>query len=380
MPNAPRSQASDLPPGSATSSYGNPAIGDCAPGQDTAEARNDRPLSRDDWLEAYRRMLLIRRFEERAGQLFGLGLIGGYCHLCIGREAVVVGLRFAAEPGDPLVASERCHGHLLAAGVPAAAAMAELMGRATGISGGKGGSQNLFARQHAFFGGYGRGAAAPVGAGLALAQTVRTGGGVVWAICDGADADHGQFGEALRLAAHWSLPIVLVIENDSATGDGAAAPVEGPSGGFRSCGLAGRGVAFGVPGEQVDGMDIGSVREAAVRAARRARAGQGPTLIETITCRYRGHAMADAARTSAQPTSREELQRLRERTDPLEGLKGRLVRGGLASASELAAIEAEVRASVSAAVEHARAAPEPEAGALDRDVATPCLASACPMP
>ena len=244
-----------------------------------------------DAISIYRAMLLIRRFEEKAGQLFGMGLIGGFCHLYIGQEAVVVGMRLAARETDQFIASYRHHGHLLACGVDPRAVMAEMTGRRGGVSGGKGGSMHMFAPDCDYFGGHGIvGAQASLGTGLAFANAYRSDGRVC--ICffgDGA-ADQGQVAESFNMAAHWRLPIVFVIENNRAQPAGAGdEPVR----------LANRGAAFDIPGESIDGMCVEAVREAGARAVARARSGAGPAILEMRTERYRGHSLADPANTGA---------------------------------------------------------------------------------
>lgn len=314
-------------------------------------------LSPEQEIRAYRDMLLVRRFEEKAGQLYGMGHIGGFCHLCIGQEAVVVGLRLAAGSDDELIATYRHHGHMLAAGMDPRAVMAELAGRAGGASKGKGGSMHMFSRAHRYYGGHGIvGANVPLGAGLAFAIAYRGGGGICWCSLGDCAVDQGQVYETLNLAARWSLPLVLVIENNACAGGGGE-PDAGRS-------LAQRGGAFAIPGEKADGMDVRAVKAAAERAASHARSGAGPYLLELSTMRYRGHSMSNPGRYR----SREEAAAAREATDPIEMAKGRLLRAALTSEVQLKAIDREVRAIVQGAAEHAMSDAEPDARELLTDV------------
>src|SRR5260221_6615319 len=219
-------------------------------------------FTRDQELSAYRHMLLIRRFEEKAGQLYGMGFIGGFCHLYIGQEAVVVGLQMAQKDGDQVVTSYRDHGHMLASGMDPKGVMAELTGRRGGYSRGKGGSMHMFSREKQFFGGHGIvGAQVPIGAGLAFANKYRGNDHVsVTYFGDGA-ANQGQVYEAFNMAAIWKLPVIFVIENNRYA-IGTAAPRSNAMSGH----LGARGAAFGIPSEQVDGMDVRGVGDAADRA------------------------------------------------------------------------------------------------------------------
>jgi len=308
-----------------------------------------------DDISVYRAMLLIRRFEEKAGQLFGMGLIGGFCHLYIGQEAVVVGMRLAARETDQFIASYRHHGHLLACGVDPRAVMAEMTGRRGGVSGGKGGSMHMFAPDCDYFGGHGIvGAQASLGTGLAFANAYRGDGRVC--ICffgDGA-ADQGQVAESFNMAAHWRLPIVFVIENNRAQPAGAGdEPVR----------LAHRGAAFDIPGESIDGMCVEAVREAGARAIARARSGAGPAILEMRTERYRGHSLADPAKYR-----RKDEARAAQAPDPVERAREKILRAGLADEADLKRLDAEVRAIVMEAAEYAAQSPEPDAAELEKDV------------
>lgn len=311
--------------------------------------------STDELLGFYRDMLLIRRFEEKAGQLYGMGLIGGYCHLCIGQEAVAVGLAAAAEPGDRRVCSHRSHGHMLAAGMEPDAIMAELTGRIGGQSRGKGGSMHMFAPELGFFGGHGIvGAPGPIGAGLAFAGWYRGDRSVAFACFGDGAARQGQIWEAMDLAQSWSLPCVFVIENNNvATPLRRGAKIPPP--------LHARAAALGMPAEPVDGMDVLAVRDAARRAAEHARIGRGPFCLEVTTYRYRGHSMADPAKYR----TREEQRRVRESRDPIETLRLRLLDDDAASEKKLREIDAETRERISAAARFAQESPEPAATELD---------------
>ena len=314
----------------------------------------------EEEMHAYREMLKIRRFEEKAGQLYGMGFIGGFCHLYIGQEAVVVGMQMAAEPGDQNITSYRDHGHMLAAGMDPKGVMAELTGRRGGYSKGKGGSMHMFSRDKQFFGGHGIvGAQVPLGAGLAFADKYLKNGRVSLTYFGDGAANQGQVYEAFNMASLWKLPVVFIIENNRYA-MGTAAP--------RSTALAEelgkRGEAFGIPAEQVDGMDVRAVRAAAARAIDYARAGNGPYILEMMTYRYRGHSMSDPAKYR----SKEEVQKMREERDPIEQVKARLLREGTASEDELKKIDAEVRAVVTAAADFAQSDPEPDPSELWTDV------------
>ena len=304
-------------------------------------------------------MLLIRRFEEKASQLYGMGAIGGFCHLYIGQEAVVTGVQHALEPGDSVITGYRCHAHMLAAGVPPKAVMAELTGRAGGASKGKGGSMHMFAPDRGFYGGHGIvGAQVPLGVGLGFAHKYRASDRIsVTCFGDGA-ANQGQVFEAFNMAALWRLPVLFVIENNQYA---MGTSVE------RSAAVADlheRGRAFGIPGERVDGMDVGAVFRAAAAAAAACRAGRGPILLEAMTYRYRGHSMSDPAKYR----SREEVSKVREERDPIRQARAALVAGGHADEEALKEIDRNVRAVVDDAASFAQEAPAPALAALETDV------------
>jgi pyruvate dehydrogenase E1 component alpha subunit len=309
-------------------------------------------------LEYYREMLLIRRFEERAGQMYGMGLIGGFCHLYIGQEAVVVGMQAALKEGDTIVTSYRDHGHMLACGMDPNGVMAELTGRRSGYSHGKGGSMHMFSREKNFFGGHGIvGAQVPIGTGLAFAHRYRENGLIcVTYLGDGA-INQGQVYESFNMASLWKLPIVYVIENNrygmGTAVDRASARTD----------LFHRGMAYGIPGEQVDGMNVLAVYEAGLAAAEHARSGQGPIILEMLTYRYRGHSMSDPAKYR----TREEVDRMRSEHDPIEQARRRLIEGGITEAS-LKEIDSEVRGRVGAAAQFAQDCPEPDPAELWTDV------------
>ncbi len=317
-------------------------------------------LGSGDELSLYRAMLLIRRFEEKAGQLFGMGLIGGFCHLYIGQEAVVVGMRLAAGESDQFIASYRQHGHLLACGADPKAVMAEMTGRRGGMSRGKGGSMHMFAPENEFFGGHGIvGAQVSLGAGLAFANAYRDDGRVCVAFFGDGAADQGQVAESFNMAARWRLPIVFVIENNRAQPDGEHSSAAASAAAI----LANRGAAFNIPGEQVDGMCVQSVREAGGRAIQWARDGNGPFILEMRTERYRGHSMADPAKYR-----RKDEGRASQAPDPLERMRENILRAGLAQEADLKAIDARIRSIVLEAAEFAAQCPEPDAGDLETDV------------
>jgi len=316
-------------------------------------------VSADELTQYYRDMLLIRRFEEKAGQLYGMGLIGGFCHLYIGQEAVVVGLEAAAEEGDKRVTTYRDHGHMLACGMDPRRIMAELTGRAEGYSGGKGGSMHMFSAEQGFYGGHGIvGANVPLGAGLAFADSYLGRDRVTFTYFGDGAVDQGQVYETFGMAAEWRLPVVFVIENNQSDAETAPRDARGlPE-------LHTRGAAFGIPGEAVDGMDVLAVRDAGRKAVTHCRAGKGPYLLEVRTYRYRGHSMSDPAKYR----TREEGQKMRAEKDAIEHVRDLLLSGGHASEAEIKAIDKEVREIVNAAAEFAKDSPEPAAEALWTDI------------
>jgi pyruvate dehydrogenase E1 component alpha subunit len=317
-------------------------------------ARHDRELL----LTYYRDMLLIRRFEEKAGQLYGMGLIGGFCHLYIGQEAVAVGVQHALRAGDSVITAYRDHGHMLAIGMDPRRVMAELTGRVSGYSKGKGGSMHMFARDKRFYGGHGIvGACVPLGTGIAFAHRYREDGGVcVTYLGDGA-ANQGQVYEAFNMAALWKLPVVYVIENNKY---GMGTSVERASAGTE---LYRRGDAYGIPGRPIDGMDVLALREAAEEAVAHARA-KGPIVLEALTYRYRGHSMSDPAKYR----SRQEVQEVRSERDPIDRLRRVMLEEGLAGEETFKAIDKEIRSIVNEAASFAQDSPEPGPEELYTDV------------
>jgi pyruvate dehydrogenase E1 component alpha subunit len=326
------------------------------------EAREpaQRPnVSRDELLGHYRQMLLIRRFEEKAGQLYGMGLIGGFCHLYIGQEAVVVGLEAAAEEGDKRITSYRDHGHMLACGMDPKGVMAELTGREGGYSRGKGGSMHMFSREKHFYGGHGIVAAqVPIGAGLALADKYKGNGRVTFAYFGDGAANQGQVYETYNMAELWNLPVVFVIENNRyAMGTSVQRSTKSPS-------LWQRGAAYGIKGEEVDGMDVLAVKEAGERAVAICRAGEGPYILEVKTYRYRGHSMSDPAKYR----TREEVQKMKDEHDPIEAVRSLLLTGAHATEDDLKAIDREIKEIVNESAEFAKESPEPDVKELWTDI------------
>jgi len=310
-------------------------------------------------LDFYRQMLLIRRFEERAGQLYGLGLIGGFCHLYIGQEAVAVGMQSALEVGkDSVITGYRDHGHMLAYGIDPKLIMAELTGRAAGISKGKGGSMHMFSVDHGFYGGHGIvGAQVSLGTGLAFKHKYANDGGVCVAYFGDGAANQGQVYESFNMAELWKLPIIYVIENNQYAMGTSVNRSSAEDQLFR------RGESFRIPGLQIDGMDVLAVRGAAEVAVEWVRSGKGPILLELKTYRYRGHSMSDPAKYR----SREEVQAVREKSDPIEHLKRDLVAAGV-SEDEIKKIDNEIKAQVVEAADFAEQMPEPEPQELYTDV------------
>ena len=307
----------------------------------------------------YADMLLIRRFEEKAGQLYGMGLIGGFCHLYIGQEAVVVGMQAALKPGDQVITAYRDHGHMLATGMDPKGVMAELTGRVTGYSKGKGGSMHMFSRDKHFYGGHGIvGAQVPIGTGLAFANRFKKNGAVTLTYFGDGAANQGQVYESFNMAELWKLPVVYVIENNQYA---MGTSVERAS---AEAHLWKRGASFNIPGEEVDGMDVEAVYAAGQRAVEWCRAGKGPIILEMKTYRYRGHSMSDPAKYR----TREEVQMVREKRDPIEHLGHRMVANGLASDDQLKAIDKETRQVVNTAAEYATESPEPDPSELYTDI------------
>ncbi|MCA0873641.1 pyruvate dehydrogenase (acetyl-transferring) E1 component subunit alpha [Seohaeicola saemankumensis] len=316
-------------------------------------------VSAQELTKFYREMLLIRRFEEKAGQLYGMGLIGGFCHLYIGQEAVVVGLEAAAEEGDKRITSYRDHGHMLACGMDPGGVMAELTGREGGLSKGKGGSMHMFSKEKHFYGGHGIvGAQVPLGAGLAFADKYKENGRVTFAYFGDGAANQGQIYETFNMAALWDLPVIFVIENNQyAMGTAQKRSTSTPD-------IYTRGEAFGIPGEAVDGMDVLAVKEASEKATAHCRAGKGPYILEVKTYRYRGHSMSDPAKYR----TREEVQKMREERDAIEHVRHMLLDGKHATEDDLKAIDKEIKDIVNAAADFAKESPEPSLDELWTDI------------
>jgi pyruvate dehydrogenase E1 component alpha subunit len=309
-------------------------------------------------LAALRDMLLIRRFEEKAGQLYGMGAIGGFCHLYIGQEAVVVGMQMALKQGDQVITGYRDHGHMLACGMEANGVMAELTGRRGGYSKGKGGSMHMFSMEKNFYGGHGIvGAQVSLGTGLAFANRYRGNDLVSVAYFGDGASNQGQVYESFNMAELWKLPVIYVIENNRyAMGTSVT----------RSSALTDfskRGASFNIPGQQVDGMDVRAVKAAGDEAVAWCRAGKGPFILEMQTYRYRGHSMSDPAKYR----TREEVEKIRTDQDPIEQVRNRLLAAKV-SEQELKAIDAEVREIVNASADFAQRDPEPDPSELWTDI------------
>ncbi|WP_298744360.1 pyruvate dehydrogenase (acetyl-transferring) E1 component subunit alpha [uncultured Brevundimonas sp.] len=321
--------------------------------------RNGNGASKQDLLRFYREMVLIRRFEERAGQLYGMGLIGGFCHLYIGQEAVAVGVQESVRQGhDKIITGYRDHGHMLAAGMDPKAVMAELTGRIGGSSKGKGGSMHMFDTATGFYGGHGIvGAQVALGTGLAFAGWYRGDDSVSFIYFGDGAANQGQVYESFNMAQLWKLPAIYIIENNQYA---MGTSIERSS---STTDLSQRGASFGIPGEQVDGMDVLAVRDAVARAVRRAREGGGPFILEVKTYRYRGHSMSDPAKYR----TKEEVDEVKKTRDPIDHIKMLLDQAG-ATEDELKAIDNEVKAIVAEAVQFAQESPEPDPSELYTDV------------
>jgi pyruvate dehydrogenase E1 component alpha subunit len=330
----------------------------------TAAKRKPRTAKKPDIApetirQHYRNMLLIRRFEEKAGQLYGMGLIGGFCHLYIGQEAVIVGIQAVLQDGDSMITGYRDHGHMLAAGMDPRGVMAELTGRAGGYSKGKGGSMHMFSKEKGFYGGHGIvGAQVPLGTGIGFAHKYKDDGLVSLAFLGDGAVNQGQVYESFNMASLWKLPVVYVIENNRY---GMGTSIERAS---ATTDLHQRGAAYDIPGEQVDGMDVLAVQEAAGRAVAHARGGNGPFIMEMKTYRYRGHSMSDPAKYR----TKEEVNRMRQEHDPIDLVKARLLDKGEADEVALKEIDKEVKAIVAEAAEFAQNSPEPDPSELYTDI------------
>jgi pyruvate dehydrogenase E1 component alpha subunit len=325
-----------------------------------AAGHNSVPdFTKDQELSAYETMLTIRRFEEKAGQMYGMGLIGGFCHLYIGQEAVVVGMQMALKAGDQVITGYRDHGHMIACGMDAKGVMAELTGRTHGYSKGKGGSMHMFSVEKGFYGGHGIvGAQVPLGTGLAFANHYRGNDNLsVTYFGDGA-ANQGQVYESFNMAELWKLPAIYVIENNryamGTSVNRASAQVD----------FSKRGVSFNIPGEQVDGMDVRAVKAAGDKAVAWCRAGKGPYILEMLTYRYRGHSMSDPAKYR----TREEVDKVRNASDPIDMVRARLLEKKFATEDSLKKIDASVRDIINQAAEFATHDPEPDVSELYTDI------------
>ncbi len=341
------------------------AVAQKSPSDLTAPASGkSSPLAVPDFtkeqdLSAYETMLTIRRFEEKAGQMYGMGLIGGFCHLYIGQEAVVVGMQMALKTGDQVITGYRDHGHMIACGMDPKGVMAELTGRTHGYSKGKGGSMHMFSVDKGFYGGHGIvGAQVPLGTGLAFANNYRGNDNLsVTYFGDGA-ANQGQVYESFNMAELWKLPAIYVIENNRyAMGTSisrASAEVN----------LSRRGLSFNIPGEQVDGMDVRAVKAAGDKAVAWCRAGKGPFILEMLTYRYRGHSMSDPAKYR----TREEVDKVRNTNDPIDMVRHRLLEKKFANEEALKKIDGSVRDVITQAAEFATHDPEPDVSELYTDI------------
>ncbi|GAB1582049.1 pyruvate dehydrogenase (acetyl-transferring) E1 component subunit alpha [Phyllobacterium phragmitis] len=337
-----------------------------APASKTQAASSNAPkapkpadFTKSQELEAYREMLLIRRFEEKAGQLYGMGMIGGFCHLYIGQEAVVVGMQMALKPGDEVITAYRDHGHMLATGMSPRGVMAELTGRRGGLSKGKGGSMHMFSKEKHFYGGHGIvGAQVPLGTGLAFANKYRGNDNVSLTYFGDGAANQGQVYESFNMAALWKLPVVYIIENNRYAMGTAVSRASAETDFSR------RGLSFSIPGIQVDGMDVRAVKAAGDEAVEWARSGKGPIILEMLTYRYRGHSMSDPAKYR----TKDEVQKMRSEHDPIEQVKNRLIEKGWSSEDELKAIDKEVRDIVADSADFAQSDPEPDPSELYTDI------------
>ncbi len=313
----------------------------------------------DEQLTFYRNMLMIRRFEEKAGQMYGMGLIGGFCHLYIGQEAVVVGMQAAIGDDDAVITSYRDHGHMLACGMDPKGVMAELTGRRGGHSRGKGGSMHMFSSDKNFYGGHGIvGAQVSIGTGISFAQKYRGESNVTLAYFGDGASNQGQVHESFNMASLWRLPVVYVIENNKY---GMGTSVERASANTELCRL---GDSVDIPGMQVDGMDVEEVKAAGEMAVAHCRAGKGPYILEMLTYRYRGHSMSDPAKYR----SKDEVARVRAEQDPIANMRARLIESGIVDEAGLKDIDREIKDAVTEAADFAEQSPEPDPSELYTDV------------
>src|SRR5471030_631368 len=329
---------------------------------DDAKAQAGPPVpdfSKDQDLSAYQTMLTIRRFEEKAGQMYGMGLIGGFCHLYIGQEAVVVGMQMAMKTGDQVITGYRDHGHMLACGMDPKGVMAELTGRTHGYSKGKGGSMHMFSKEKGFFGGHGIvGAQVSLGTGLAFANHYRGNDNITVTYFGDGAANQGQVYESFNMAELWKLPVIYVIENNRYAMGTAITRSSAETN------LSRRGLSFNIPGEQVDGMDVRAVKAAGEKAAAWCRDGKGPFILEMLTYRYRGHSMSDPAKYR----TREEVEKVRTTNDPIDMARARILEKKFAQEDELKKIDASVRDLINQAAEYATHDPEPDVSELYTDI------------
>jgi len=327
----------------------------------TSAVKAPKPIeyTKEQELHAYGEMLLIRRFEEKAGQLYGMGFIGGFCHLYIGQEAVVTGMQATLVEGDQVITGYRDHGHMLACGMSARGVMAELTGRRGGLSKGKGGSMHMFSKEKHFYGGHGIvGAQVSLGTGLAFANRYRDSGNVSLAYFGDGAANQGQVYESFNMAALWKLPVIYIIENNRYAMGTAVSRASAETDFSR------RGISFNIPGIQVDGMDVRAVQAAGEEATAWARSGKGPMILEMQTYRYRGHSMSDPAKYR----SKDEVQKMRSEHDPIEQVKSRLIDKGWSTEDDLKKIDKDVRDIVADAADFAQSDPEPDASELYTDI------------
>jgi len=332
-----------------------PAPAAAEPGAEPESKAPILDLGKESEIKAYREMLLIRRFEEKAGQMYGMGLIGGFCHLYIGQEAVVVGMQMTIKDGDQVITGYRDHGHMLACGMDPKGVMAELTGRRGGYSKGKGGSMHMFSVAKGFYGGHGIvGAQVPIGTGLAFANRYRKNDNVSLTYFGDGAANQGQVYESFNMAELWKLPVVYIIENNRyAMGTSvtrASAQTD----------FSKRGASFSIPGEQVDGMDVRAVKAAGAKAVQWCRDGKGPYILEMMTYRYRGHSMSDPAKYR----TREEVEKVRTEHDPIEQVRARLLASKRATEDEIKKIDADIRKIVNDAAEFATHDQEPDPSEL----------------
>lgn len=316
-------------------------------------------LSPKQYITSYKQMLLLRRFEEKSGQLYGMGMIAGFCHLYIGQEAVAMATSLSKKDGDSIITSYRCHAHIILSGMDPKYVLAELLGKSTGSSKGKGGSMHLFNIPGKFYGGHGIvGAQVPLGTGIAFAEQYNNTNNICYTFFGDGAAHQGQVYEAFNMAKLWNLPVLYIIENNEYSMGTSVARCSSVKD------LYVRGESFGIPGRQVDGMDLDASYKAIAEASEYVRSGKGPMLLEMKTYRYRGHSMSDPAKYR----SKEEVESYKEKRDPIEHVRNIILDKKYSTEEELKTVEQEIKHIIKEAEDFSVNSPTPEESELYTDV------------